>query len=104
MEMVRRKVQFRLLPRKTSVFTDTGENMNLKPNAIRERQKKCAMAPGWIKVLRPWFVLKYRCQLAARGCMSQRPFDYALYTLESPKARTLKHVAKPTSFWPARNT
>jgi len=32
--MVRRGVRFAVLPRFTSVFTDTAENMNLKPNAL----------------------------------------------------------------------
>ncbi len=33
----------------TSVFADTGENMNLKPNAIREKKETRAMAPLWIR-------------------------------------------------------
>src|SRR4029077_6602735 len=45
MEFVKRKLKIAVLPAFTSVFADTGENMNLKPNAIREKQKKWDMAP-----------------------------------------------------------
>ena len=37
-EMVRRGLNMAVLRQFTSSFTDTGENMNLKPNALRERE------------------------------------------------------------------
>jgi len=36
----------------TSVFADTGENMNLRPNAIREKAETDRMIPGWVKMLK----------------------------------------------------
>src|SRR5882757_1686318 len=33
----------------TSVFADTGENMNLKPNAIREKKETNALTPAWVR-------------------------------------------------------
>jgi hypothetical protein len=101
--MVVRGLRIAVLPRLTSVFTDTGDNMNLKPNALRERQQRWQMAPRWVKLFKHVFVLQYRLRLAARGAFSQKPFDYSLYTLASPDARVNRHVARPTSFWKGRS-
>jgi len=101
-DMVERGLRFAVLPCFTSVFADTGENMNLKPNALREREVKGRMTPRWIRLLTYPFIIHSRLALAARGSLFQRPFDYALYTAESPRARVTRHVAKPTSFWKGR--
>lgn len=102
MAMINRGVRMAVLPRFTSLFADTGENMNLKPNALRERAVKQQMAPKWVNLLRYLFILQYRLQLAARGSLTQPPFDYSLYTQASPDRRITRHVAKPTSFWGRR--
>lgn len=101
--MVRRGVRFGVLPRFTSIFTETGANMCLKPNAVREGQKKRDMTPRWIRRLGPAFVLKYRCRLAWRGAMRRRPFDYWLYTLASTEQRVKRSALQPTSFWSGRS-
>jgi glycosyltransferase involved in cell wall biosynthesis len=101
-EMVKRGLKMAVLPRFTSVFTETGENMNLKPNARRESSVRWQMAPGWVKFLRFGFALEYRLRLAARGSLLQKPFDYSLYTLAAPNERTIQRAAKPTSFWKRR--
>jgi glycosyltransferase involved in cell wall biosynthesis len=102
MAMVHGGVRMAVLRGFTAVFTDTGENMNLKPNALRERAVKQRMAPAWVNLLRYPFILQYRLQLAARGSLFQRPFDYSLYTQASRDRRVTRHVARPTSFWPRR--
>jgi len=101
-EMVRRGVRFAVLPCFTSVFTDTGENMNLKPNALREREVKWQMAPAWVKLLKHAFALQYRLRVTLRGAPFQKPFDYSLYTLADPNRRVTRHAARPTSFWKGR--
>jgi glycosyltransferase involved in cell wall biosynthesis len=101
-EMVRRGVRFAVLPCFTSVFTDTGENMNLKPNALREREMKWKMAPAWAKLLKHAFALQYRLRVTLRGAPFQKPFDYSLYTLADPNRRVTRHAARPTSFWKGR--
>ena len=99
MDMVKRRVRFAVLPRYTSVFTDTGGNMGLAPNAVRERGVKWQLAPAWIKPLKLPIILWHRVRLLLRGAPFQRPFDYALYTLASPRQRVTRHAARPTSFW-----
>jgi len=100
--MVQRGVRFAVLRRRTSVFADTGENMNLKPNARREMVRQWEMTPGWVKLLRFPLAIQYRLRLALRGSMFQGPYDYALYTLDIPDKRVSVHVDRPTSFWRGR--
>ncbi len=102
-EMVRRRVPVAVLPRFTSVFADTGENLCLTPNARRESWNQWQMTPGWVRLLQHPFILLYRLRLAARGAVFQRPFSYSLYTLASPKERVTRFAARPTSFWKGRS-
>ena len=102
MEMMKRGVKMSVLPYVTSVFTDTGANMNLKPNAIREQKLKEQMAPSWINAMRLPFILDYRVRVMLRGGAFQKPFTYPVYTLAEPDRRTPKTVTRPTSFWPKR--
>jgi glycosyltransferase involved in cell wall biosynthesis len=97
--MMRRGLHIALLPRFTSIFTDTGENMNLQPNARREIQRLWGMTPRWVRLCKYAVMVHYRLDLLARGAFSSQPFDYSLYTLASPQAREWRHVARPTSFW-----
>ena len=91
-----------VLPRFTSVFTDTGENMNLKPNAQCERREKWDMAPGWVKKMKQPIVVLNRLRLVLRPPLLVKPFDYELYTRESPEKRVVRRAAHPTSFWKGR--
>src|SRR5581483_11083395 len=53
LELANRGVRMGILRRYTSVFTETGDNMNLKPNALREKQIKVQLTPRWIKRMSP---------------------------------------------------
>lgn len=76
--------------------------MNLKPNAKRERAIKDRQAPAWVKAMSLPLAIHYRLRLAARGSLTQKPFDYSLYTLNSPSRRVIRRAVKPTSFWKRR--
>lgn len=102
MELVKRNLEFAVLPCFTSIFTDTGENMNLKPNAIREKELKWQRAPRWVKWMRYPIAMHNRLRLFARGASFQKPFEYSLYTLANPSQRSTRFAAKPTSFWKGR--
>jgi hypothetical protein len=102
MEMTRRRVRFAVLPRFTSIFTDTGGNMGLASNAVRERRIKWQRAPRWIKPLKLPIIVWHRVRMVMRGALFQPPFDYALYTLASPGQRVLRRASRPTSFWKGR--
>jgi glycosyltransferase involved in cell wall biosynthesis len=102
MEMINRGTHMAVLDHFTSIFYETGDNMNLKPNAIRERQVKADTTPRWIKKSWKLFLLAHRLRMFKRGAFSQKPFDFALYTPASPDKRVSQHVAKPTPLWPNR--
>lgn len=101
-EFVLRGVRMAVLPQLTSVFADTGDNMNLKPNALRERREKWHMAPWWIRVLQPYWVVQHRARLAMRTDTRRQPFDYSIYTMASPARRVIFHAKQPTTFWKGR--
>ena len=100
---VQKKLRMKVLRRYTSVFTDTGENMNLKPNAIRERQEVMEMAPGWVRRFRWPLLQTHRVRAVANGLYSEKPFNYSIYTLSSAEQRVQFSVAKPTGVWRTRH-
>jgi glycosyltransferase involved in cell wall biosynthesis len=102
-EMVRCGLKLAVLRRFTSSFTDTGENMNLKPNAIRERGLVMEMAPAWVRRCRLPLLQLHRLRTLFRGGYWQEPFTYSLYTLASPNRRLDFYVPKPTGVWWARH-
>jgi glycosyltransferase involved in cell wall biosynthesis len=99
MDMVSRGARAGVLRHWTSVFTETGDNMNLKPNAIREKEVTVSMRPGYVQRFFPAFVFYHRLRLLANGVFFQKPFDFSLYTVNSPDKRVAQHVAKPGYVW-----
>lgn len=83
----------------TSVFADSGENMNLKPNAIREKEETRVMAPLWIRLLKPVWIAQHRLRRLVAGHFSLKPTSYFIYTLHSPEQRVRLEVPKPTAVW-----
>jgi glycosyltransferase involved in cell wall biosynthesis len=86
-------------PMFTSVFADTGDNMNLKPNAVREENEKNAMIPAWVRLLKPLWILSHRLRRLMHGHFSLKPTSYAIYTPASPDRRVTIAVPKPTPIW-----
>jgi glycosyltransferase involved in cell wall biosynthesis len=95
-------VPMAVMPRFTSTFADTGNNMNLSPNARREKQVMFDSAPGWARRLKFALVCQHRLRRLLGGMYSQKPFDYAIYTPDSPSNRQTHHVAAPTFLWKSR--
>jgi glycosyltransferase involved in cell wall biosynthesis len=83
----------------TSVFADTGENMNLRPNAIREKAETDRMIPGWVKMLKPVWIAHHRLRRLAAGHFNLKPASYEIYTRQSPERRVRFEVSKPTAVW-----
>lgn len=102
-EMVRRELNLAVLRQFTSSFTDTGENMNLKPNAIRERDLVMAMAPAWVRRCKFPLLQLHRLRALSQGIYWQKPFAYSIYTLASSERRVEFHVSRPTAVWWARH-
>ena len=102
-DLVDRGIRMGVLRRYTSVFTETGDNMNLKPNALREKEEKVRMTPVWVRRFSPAIILYHRLRLLASGAYTQKPFEFSLYTLASPGARVTRRVQKPTARWRGRS-
>jgi hypothetical protein len=83
----------------TSVFADTGDNMNLKPNAIREKGETEKMIPAGLKATRLFWILNHRLRRIWHGHFMLRATSYAIYTKASPDRRVTVAVPKPTAVW-----
>jgi glycosyltransferase involved in cell wall biosynthesis len=92
-------VRMAVCPAFTSIFADTGENMNLKPNAIREKAETDQMIPGWIRATRPWWTVHHRARRVLAGHFRLPATSYSIYTLEHPESRVTFDVPKPTAVW-----
>jgi len=86
----------------TSAFADTGGNMNLKPNAIREKAETDAMTPHWVRALKPVWIGHHRLRRLAAGHFFLKPASYSIYTLQSPDRRVTFDVPRPTAVWRSR--
>ncbi len=100
--LMRAKVPMAVCEAFTSVFADTGENMNLKPNAIREKSETDKTIPSWVRAFRPFWILQHRLRRLAAGHFFLKPMSYQIYTLDSPDHRATFNVSKPTAVWWSR--
>ena len=82
-----------------STFADTGENMNLKPNALREKADTARMVPPLVRALKPLWILNHRLRRLAHGHFRLKPTSYAIYTPASPDRRVTVKVPRPTAIW-----
>jgi glycosyltransferase involved in cell wall biosynthesis len=102
-EMIRRRLKLRVLRSFTSAFTDTGENLSLAPNSVREAQLVMELAPAWVRRCRFLLFQLHRLRSLCRGIYWQKPFAYSIYTLAQPERRSDFRVAKPTAIWWGRH-
>ena len=102
LELIRKKIRMAVLRRFTTIFADTGENMNMKPNAIAEQIRLRESAPKWVQALAPLWVLHFRlCRLLA-GIYWPRKLTYSIHTSESSGQRRDFRVDQPTFVWRGR--
>lgn len=99
LRLLQRRTRMAVLRRYTSVFTMTGANMSAGANARREAQNLARTAPAWARRLKGLIILRHRLRRLAGGVYHQKPFDFALYTRNSPNRRLLQKVTRPTFRW-----
>ncbi len=97
--LMKQKVPMAVCDTFTSVFADTGNNMNLKPNAIREKIETAKMIPMWLRLLKPLWILQHRLRRLRAGHFNLAATSYAIYTRQSPERRVTIDVPKPTAVW-----
>lgn len=97
--LINKKVRMAVCDCFTSVFADTGENMNLKPNAIHEKEQRAQMIPVPVKLLKPLWIITHRLRKLFAGHFNIKPTTYAIYTKNSLDYRVNIKVQKPTGIW-----
>jgi glycosyltransferase involved in cell wall biosynthesis len=102
-EMVRRRLNLKVLRCFTSSFSDTGANLCLAPSSVREIQLATIQAPAWVRRCKFAMHQLHRLRALCQGIYWHRPFTYSIYTLASPQRRVDFHVARPTAVWWARH-
>ena len=100
--LLRARVTLRVLRSYLGVFVDTGENMSLRPVALREMAELAATAPRWAQALRRFWVILHRVRRLLCGLYSLKPFSAEIYTQASPQKRTHLDVPHPTFHWKGR--
>lgn len=96
---IEKRIPMRVLRRYTSIFTETGDNLNLRPHAQEEVRRFARQAPAWALRARPAISAAYRVNRMLQGGYRQGPLSYAIYTKQKPGERQVFEVQKPTPFW-----
>ncbi len=102
LELLRQRVPMADDPMFTSAFADTGDNMNLKPNAVREKAATDKMIPARVRLGKPLWILNHRLRRILHGHFSLEKTSYAIYTKTSPDQRVTIDVPHPTAIWWSR--
>ena len=97
--LLKARVPMAVCPAFTSTFADTGDNMNMKPNAIREKNETAKMIPFWLRPLKLLWILNHRLRRLWHGHFGLKETSYAIYTKASPERRVTVAVPHPTSVW-----
>jgi glycosyltransferase involved in cell wall biosynthesis len=96
---LRQRVGVKVLPRYTSIFTETGDNLSLKPNGMRERREFAAQAPFLVRKSGRVLHMAYQVSRLIQGGYFEKPLSYSIYTRNKPMTRSTFNVAKPQPFW-----
>ena len=99
LRLLKQKILMAVLPRFTSAFTITGQNLSVDSRAKPEMQRLMSTAPAWVRWARAGILLHHRVRRWARGVYRQKPFNYEIYTLGSSTSRVSFEVSKPTGRW-----
>jgi glycosyltransferase involved in cell wall biosynthesis len=100
--LLRARVTMHVLRAYLSVFVDTGENLSLRPVALKEMADQAAEAPHWAQLLRRFWVVLHRVRRMVSGLYRVAPFATDIYTQASPQRRVRLEVPNPTFHWKGR--
>ena len=102
LELIRKRIRMKPLHVLTSVFTETGENLNLTSSGYEEKARWRAAAPRWAWWSRKLIVIAYRLRKLFQGGYTIKPFNYSIYTAMQIVERTFFEVEHPRSIWKGR--
>lgn len=98
LRLLQRGLRMAALGEFTSAFTQTGANMSAGPNAQREARELHASAPALVRALQPLWVAQHRVRRWLGGMYRQEPFQFSLYTADSPARRQAQQVTAPVAY------
>ena len=85
----------------TSTFMEAGNNLGLSATALAERERLTCSAPGWMRWLRPWWVLWHRIRRLAAGAQITDDLTYEIYLPDRPYRKSVL-AKKLRTTWPGR--
>ena len=102
LRLIAAPVSLRTTRLRASVFTDTGDNLNMQPGGLHEKEQLRERAPAWAKAFSAVIVAFYRLRRLFAGIYALKPHSYEIYTRKSPAARTRFEASDPSFIWPGR--
>ena len=102
LRLIAAPVSLRTTRLRASVFTDTGDNLNMQPGGVHEKEQLRERAPAWAKAFSAVIVAFYRLRRLFAGIYALKPHSYEIYTRKSPAARTRFEASDPSFIWPGR--
>lgn len=85
------------LPGYTAAFVYSGANLSLNPVSDAEKKRHGTTLPLWFRLVKPVFFLLYYLEKWIHGNYREGAnLSYALFTEDSPQARRVFRVARPT--------
>jgi len=88
--------KMRLLGDYTSSFTATGNNLAFRDVGLREKAELIGQIPITHRACKPLAILVHRLRKWRAGCYRQEPFEYSVYTPDSPGERRTFQVESPS--------
>ena len=83
-----------------STFAETGDNRNMRPQALREKEALRRSAPAWARILAPLILAAYRIRRLWAGAYSRRSVQYAIYMMHAPAVRCEFGPFHSVARWP----
>ena len=102
LSLIEKGCRFRMLNEYTSLFADTGDNLNLAESGAKERKRYYDMVPRWMKLVRPVMFFHKRIRYALRMAVSKTPKSYSLFVPFDDSRRIEKPIVRPTCVWSNR--
>jgi glycosyltransferase involved in cell wall biosynthesis len=86
----------------TSTFTDTGDNMNLKPNARMEANFIRSREPKPVALLKAPVIVLHRLRKLLMGFYHRKNISYEIYATDSPEMRRRYRANEAKGIWKNR--
>lgn len=102
LQLIEKRISFAVSNFYTSVFTDTGTNMNMSENALKEIREIYVSAPTHVIKLRKLIILLHRLKKLLKGFYNENNLNYSIFTQNSVNKRKSFNINKPKAVWQSR--